>query len=78
MWSDMYRSAPLVSKGFASFVPDSRFLSLPSIVFTPQSVFLCPSPGIVFSFLTVRGRQTDAYPFLGNLEPQTALLIILG
>ena len=78
-WSQtMYRSAPLVPKGFSRIVPGSRFLLLLSIVFTPQSVFLRPFPGIAFSFLTVRSSQTDADSFLGNLEPQSALFVILG
>ena len=77
-WQTMYRSAPLVPKGFSRIVPGSRFLSLLSIVFTPQSVFLRPFPGIAFSFLTVRSSQTDADPFLCNLKPQTVLFVILG
>ena len=35
-WSQtMYRSAPLVPKGFSRFVHVFRFLSLPFVVFTP-------------------------------------------
>ena len=74
----MYRSAPLVPKGFLLFVPGFRFLSLLSIVFTSQAVFFSPSPGIAFSFLAVRCCQSDTDPLLGNFEPQTALLVILG
>ena len=78
MWSDMYRSAPLVPNGFLPCFSIFRFLSLLPIVFTPQSVFLRPFPGIAFSFLAVRSCQPDADSFLGNLESQSALLVILS
>lgn len=74
----MYRSAPLVPKGFSHFTPVLRCHSLLLIIFTPQAVFLCPFPGIAFSFITIRGRQTDADPFFCNIEPQPALLVILS
>ena len=64
-WSQtMYRSAPLVPNGFLPCFSVFRFLSLLSIVFTPQSIFLCPFPGIASSLLTVRSRQPDSDSFL--------------
>ena len=64
----LYLSAPVFN----------LILSLLPIVFTPQTVFFRPSPGIAFSLLIVRSRQPDTDSFPGNLEPQSALFVIFG